>query len=316
TKEECERHYNNVYVASDAWPLPDMSREFDASVARASDDKSNRMATPSKSKVLSSQPSNHEIVGYMPGRLEFETEFENEAEQVVKDMVIHDDDSAEEVELKQIVLNIYNSKLDRRIYKKGFIFDRGLLEYRKNQAAEKRRPKDERDLLNRIKVFARMQTRGDADVLSTGILNEHVLRQRIAQLQNWRRNGITTIEDGLQFETERSQRLSRRATTQRDSAQLLERMQKIVSARIQRDSPRAESVVAMQKQPPRKTPSTPINMECTNSINLLSEAEVELCSQLRIIPPQYLTIKQTLLTECARTGVLRRLRARELIRID
>jgi len=46
---------------------------------------------------MTSQPANHEIAGYMPGRLEFETEYENEAEQAVKDMVFSEDDPPEEV---------------------------------------------------------------------------------------------------------------------------------------------------------------------------------------------------------------------------
>ncbi|KAJ2799825.1 Transcriptional adapter ada2, partial [Coemansia helicoidea] len=171
TKEECEQHYMSVYVASDTWPLPNMGRQFDAQFARTSGERRPRQASPAKGKVLSSQPSNHEIVGYMPGRLEFETEHENEAEQVVKDMVINDDDTAEELELKRTVLRIYNAKLDRRLYRKGFILDRGLLEYRKNQAIEKRRPKEERDQLARLRVFSRMQTRDDFEDFSAGVLN-------------------------------------------------------------------------------------------------------------------------------------------------
>ena len=46
---------------------------------------------------MTSQPANHEIAGYMPGRLEFETEYENEAEQSVKDMIFNEDDAPEEV---------------------------------------------------------------------------------------------------------------------------------------------------------------------------------------------------------------------------
>lgn len=33
----------------------------------------------------------------MPGRLEFETEFDNEGESAVKDLVFRDDDTAEEI---------------------------------------------------------------------------------------------------------------------------------------------------------------------------------------------------------------------------
>jgi len=46
---------------------------------------------------MTSQPANHEIAGYMPGRLEFETEYENEAEQTVKDMLFSEEDAPEEV---------------------------------------------------------------------------------------------------------------------------------------------------------------------------------------------------------------------------
>ncbi|KAJ1719695.1 Transcriptional adapter ada2 [Coemansia erecta] len=316
TKEECEQHYMEVYVGSDTWPLPDMNRTFENSFARVMDDKRSKHATPNKLKILSSQPSNHEIVGYMPGRLEFETEYENEAEQVVKDMVIHDDDSIEELELKQIVLRIYNNRLDRRIYRKRFIFDRGLLEYRKNQSIEKKRPKDERDLLNKIKVFARMQTREDFDEFATGLLNEHTLRQRIAQLQEWRRNGITTIADGSQYEVEKSQRPSRRATTLRDSVHLLERLHKIVSTRAARDSGMDESpLLGSQKQASRK-PANLSDIESADGAELLLDSEKQVCSQLRIFPRPYLMAKEALLAEHARTGSLKRKQVQDLVKLD
>ncbi|KAI8324568.1 transcriptional adaptor 2 [Martensiomyces pterosporus] len=314
TKEECEQHYKDVYVASDTWPLPDMHKQFDNKFARNHPEKRLKQSTPSKIKVLSSQPSNHEIVGYMPGRLEFETEYENEAEQIVKDMAINEDDTPEEVELKLIVLRIYNSKLDRRIERKNLIFDRSLLEYRKNQAAEKKRPKDERDLLNRCKVFARMQTGDDFNELSAGLLNEHALRQRIAQLQDWRRNGITSMEDGAQYEAERSQRLSRRANTLRDSAHLLERLQKIVATRTVRETVPEPAAVAAKHQ--ARKPANPLDIEGADGIELLSPSEQQLCSHLRIFPRPYLVVKETLLAEYARTGHLKRRQARELVKID
>ncbi|KAJ1835992.1 Transcriptional adapter ada2, partial [Coemansia sp. RSA 2703] len=316
TKEECEQHYMEVYVGSDTWPLPDMNRTFENKFAKMTDGSRGKHSTPNKLKILSSQPSNHEIVGYMPGRLEFETEYENEAEQVVKDMVIHDDDSIEERELKQIVLRIYNNKLDRRLYRKRFIFDRGLLEYRKNQSIEKKRPKDERDLLNKIKVFARMQTREDFEEFSTGLLNEHTLRQRIAQLQEWRRNGITTIADGSQYEVEKSQRLSRRASTLRDSAHLLERLHKIVSTRAARDSEIDESpTLGSQKHTPRK-PANASEIECADGAELLLDSEKELCSRLRIFPRPYLMAKEAILAEHARTGGFKRKQVQDLVKID
>ncbi|KAJ1734363.1 Transcriptional adapter ada2 [Coemansia biformis] len=317
TKEECEQHYLEVYVGSDTWPLPNMGRGFDVEFARAPGERRPRNATPSKTKVLSSQPSNHEIVGYMPGRLEFETEYENEAEQIVKDMVINDDDTAEELELKQTVLRIYNGKLDRRLLRKEFIFDRGLLEYRKNQAIDKKRPKDERDLLTRLRVFARMQTRDDFDEFAAGLLNEQRLRQRIGQLQEWRRNGITTLGEGAQFEDERSQRPSRRATTQRDSAHLLERLQRIAAARAVRESIlAAASGPAQQKQPGGRKLASPLDIASAEGVELLAESERELCSRLRVFPRPYLRVKEVLLAEYARAGQLGRRSACGLVKMD
>ncbi|KAJ2794321.1 Transcriptional adapter ada2 [Coemansia furcata] len=227
-------------------------------------------------------------------------------------MVITDDDSPEEVELKQIVLRIYNGKLDRRLQRKRFIFERGLLEYRKHQVIEKKRTKDERDLLARIKVFARMQSREDYDTLATGLLNEHALRQRIAQLQEWRRNGITTLDDGVQFETERSQRPSRRASTLRDSAQLLDRLQKIVTARSTRER-EPEPVKTLVRKP---TAPNPLDIESADGVELLAASERDICARLRIFPRPYLVVKETLLAEYARNGVLKRRQARQLVKID
>ena len=130
---------------------------------------------------------NHEIQGFMAGRLEFETEVENEAEEQVKDLefgLVHEfggdqqpvpdpppatdasgtdgdgkkvgdgdvsgdttlgenDESGptpyvpdpvethESMSLKLALLDIYYEKLDRRAEAKAFIFDRGMLEYKK-----------------------------------------------------------------------------------------------------------------------------------------------------------------------------------------
>ncbi|CAJ0755945.1 18515_t:CDS:2 [Entrophospora sp. SA101] len=76
SKEECEKHYYEVYYNSDKWPLP-------------------------KTEPMQSLPSNHEICGYMPLRKEFEMEYENDAELYIKDLEITDKDSQLDFELKK-----------------------------------------------------------------------------------------------------------------------------------------------------------------------------------------------------------------------
>lgn len=92
TKEEVEEHYNTVYVDSDAWPLPDMKRSFEIDPAEFQTRKRRRIeqlnaAPPQQQKPAPvSIPGIHEVGTYLPGRLEFEHEIDNEAEDMIKDL--------------------------------------------------------------------------------------------------------------------------------------------------------------------------------------------------------------------------------------
>ena len=117
-------------------------------------------------KPMASAPTCHEIAGFMPGRLEYETEYENDAESLVKDMefgkvyqfggdeqpaavedpvvkkelpkgeaeeekdgvVVEEDEG--ELQLKLAVLEMFNERYDRRVAAKEVIFDRGLMNYK------------------------------------------------------------------------------------------------------------------------------------------------------------------------------------------
>lgn len=128
--------------------------------------------------VLTSAPTNHEIQGYMSGRLDFETEVENDAEEAVKDLefgLVMGYGGADQPEpgpppaseptpgekkdteggdaesndttlegtlpdpietidsaaLKLALLDMYYEKLDRRQEAKTFVFDRGMLDFKK-----------------------------------------------------------------------------------------------------------------------------------------------------------------------------------------
>ncbi|KAJ1661062.1 Transcriptional adapter ada2 [Dispira simplex] len=210
-KDQCERHYHEVYINSPTWPRPAyMDQEFDASkpATRPPAFRKPRPTpvNPRLLKPLASQPTNHEIQGYMPARLEFEVEYENDAENYVKDLVFNPDDSPEETELKLVVMDIYNSRLRRRMERKQFIQDRGLLEYKKLQAIDKKRTKEERDIWSKCKVFSRLQTAKDHQLLGEGLVREQQLRQQIAVLQEYRRNGVTQLKEGEKYEIARNQR--------------------------------------------------------------------------------------------------------------
>ncbi|KAJ9220661.1 hypothetical protein DTO207G8_8993 [Paecilomyces variotii] len=233
TKDEVRDHYIDTYINSPNFPLParadphDTSlqdsipkEEFQARKKRRIEErkeaaKSAPPATP-KQKPTASVPACHEVQGYMPGRLEFETEFLNEAEEAVQHMTFEPGNGLNEkgemepeMELKMTVMEIYNSRLTARTERKKILFEHNLLEYRKNTAQEKKRTKEERDLLNKAKPFSRMMNHDDFEEFCKGLEYEHNLRLAIAQLQEWRQMGIGDLKSGEKYEQEKLQRAQR-----------------------------------------------------------------------------------------------------------
>jgi transcriptional adapter 2-alpha len=216
TKEEVEEHYKKVYLMSDSYPLPNMKRKFDISAEEFSEKKrkrleerrsSHNMPLP-KTKPTASVPACHEIQGYMPGRLEFDVEYENDAESVVKDMVFDPEDAPSDVNLKLTILDIYNSRLTSRAERKRTIFQHNLLDYRKHNAVDKKRTKEERDLMNKIRPFARIMTAKDFEDFSECIMTEYQCRRRIAELQEYRQAGIRTMAEAAKYERDKTTRLN------------------------------------------------------------------------------------------------------------
>lgn len=237
-KEEVRDHYIKTYVDSSKFPLPERAdpnnlqlleenprEKFQARKKRRIEERKQAAkeappATP-KQKPTASVPACHEVQGYMPGRLEFETEFANEAEEAVQHMQFDPGDGRNprtgedepEMELKLVVMDIYNSKLTARADRKRIIFEHNLLEYRKNTAVDKKRTKEERDLNNKAKPFARMMNHSDYDEFTKSLEHEHNLRQAIGQLQDWRHMSIGDLKTGEKYEADKQTRAARPAPT-------------------------------------------------------------------------------------------------------
>lgn len=419
---------------------------------------------PKSAKPLVSAPTNHsELVGFMPGRLEFEHEYEQEAEHLIKDIEFgrvyefggadmpsewealgskatqgharmeasgrggptskkatqnaeddketnadeeaddqqsaadakeKDKDKDKDAEpedkpfdwdedptdlhLKLTVIDMYNERLDRRLRRKHFMFERNLVDYRRNQAAERRRPKEERELLSRTKHFAQMQTALDYEDFLNGLCYEEALRKAAAQLQHYRKMGILTLDDASTYEREKAERarkaaelaagglaafpasgaaatpVAASARPRIDAARARQRdtstptpMEETLAAQAAATASAATSASAAngkeskkdkdakdkdakadkegkgkkgssgdEPKTPRKPPQ-PLNLAKAPSLNLLTPAEAQLCSALRILPQPFLLIKSTLIAEfIARGGKLTRRECRTLVKID
>lgn len=234
TKDEVRDHYIKTYVESPCFPLPKRCRpsdmelaqevsreEFQARKKRRIEERreaqKNAAPMPPKTKPTASVPSCHEIQGYMPGRLEFETEHANEAEEAVQLMQFDPGDGINprtgelepEMELKLTVMDIYNARLTQRVDRKKVIFEHNLLDYRENSKLEKKRTKEEKDLLNKAKPFARMMNHDDFESFCQGLVDELNLRQAITQLQEWRNLKIGDLRSGEKYEQEKAVRSQR-----------------------------------------------------------------------------------------------------------
>eukprot|EP00968_Pinguiococcus_pyrenoidosus_P024869 scaffold5138_cov251-Pinguiococcus_pyrenoidosus.AAC.6 len=196
-----------------------------------------------------------DISGYMPLRGDFDHEHENDAEELLADMTFEDEEPEADVELKLQVIRVFNRKLDEREKRKDFVVSRGLLvrvsahetmrilfpcrpleltrfgclqmipqDYKRVLAAERKRPRDERDIISRLRPFARFHSAEQHAKLIDSIIatkvrpcrQNHIMRchvawltgshvlqrlkERIDQLMYYRSIGFLNISDGMQYE--------------------------------------------------------------------------------------------------------------------
>ena len=147
-----------------------------------------------------------DISGYLPLRGDFEVEHDNDAELAIADMDFPLNDNPLERSLKLKIIEMYNSKLDERERRKRMVERYGLLEVQKNKQIDKRRPKAERDIHDRMRVFARFLRKKEYDTFVNNLILEMKLRERIEKLREYRQNGIRTLQEGKVYDLEKAKR--------------------------------------------------------------------------------------------------------------
>jgi transcriptional adapter 2-alpha len=230
---------------------------------------------------IPSHPANHEIQGYMPLRKEFETDAENEAEYLVKDLVF--DDSG--TELKLSIFDIYNDRLDRRLYIRQFIHERNLLDFKRIMSADRKKTKEEREFMQQFRPFAPLLSQEDYQNFLKLMYLEQTTRQRIQLLQEYRRMGIKRLKDAAFYETDKKSRVI------------------------------PISSFDPKKSNPKNQPQY-VQKNTDDGSSNLTTSEISLCSILKITPKAYIYIKHTLLRECLKRGGLKLWEAKECLKID
>ncbi len=104
------------------------------------------------------------------------------------------------------LLQLYNWKLDRRAQRRQFVLDHGLHDLKKIAALEKKRTKEEKEVYTKTKKYLQLTTNEDYDEWVKGLVIEKQLKERIQQLQEYRRMGCHTLAEGEVYEKEKKAR--------------------------------------------------------------------------------------------------------------
>ncbi|GFE54278.1 transcriptional coactivator [Babesia ovis] len=279
--DECQQHYYSIYLNSPTAPLPDITSIVrgpngePVPVPRSTDVPPVEEPQPPPPNKPANKP---QAVGYWPLRGDFDVEYDNDAELILADMEFRFDDTPDQIELKLKVIEIYNSKLDERIYRKKVIITRGLLDSKAMQQKERRYTGEEKELYNILRPFLRFQTIEEHDHTVRLLLRERKLRTRLFQLMIWKALGLEKTEDIVKHEE---------AMTRIDA----------FKERMKQDDP--------GRRNDRRLRNPQADHDANNSIanikitDLLEENEVRFCEALQLPPMIYFLAKRVMLQEVA-----------------
>lgn len=284
-------------------------------VSKVEETQVDRSVGEKKLRSLGEEGPITEFSGYNFKREEFETEYDNDAEQILADMEFKDTDTNADRELKLRVLHVYAKRLDERKRRKKFILERNLLY---PDPFEKGLAPEEREIYKRFKVFMRFHSSEDHKELLKNIIEEQQIVKRIQDLQEARTAGCRTASDASRYlEEKRKKEAEESALRIKESSQAGKGLQ---------ISPRGSFKGSTVLHPFSKD-SYLTTQAISNSLDywdvtglagadLLSEAERRLCSEIRILPSHYLNMLQTISIEIVNGNVKKQADARSLFKVE
>jgi len=307
---ECRDAVNNMFVKG---PIGSMTYK-ETERGNATDH-----TNPSKTSFTSTKPAPntnltlHELIvlGHMPARGDFEVEFENEGETLVSGIHaasgsgsrVESEDEELETGLKLAQVEMYQNKLKERERRKQVARDFDLVEtfFKENPlnpitgklGAPKPKKKDPKsEVFERLKVVSSFQGVEEYKKMVASISKEKDVKNRIKELLRYRKNGISTLSEAENYESQRIKRNKRKA----------ERKKAADGCNSSNSAVDLNSSV-LSEQSPIKEESKKLDLDKLPNIiglpgyDLLSVNEKRLCTSLRLHPNLYLSYKTCLLRD-------------------
>ncbi|KAL3699063.1 hypothetical protein R1sor_017085 [Riccia sorocarpa] len=308
------------------------------------DGHSNRSIGGKKPKSEDNKAGPELAPNYLPKRHEFDPEYDNDADHLLAEMEFKDNDTETDRELKLRILHIYLARLAERRRRKDFIIDRGLINSKKQAALEKKRSKEEKELYLRTRVFLRYHTSEEHDELLAGLGAERKIRQRIEGLQEMRIAGFRLLSEGETYvldkrrkETEGPVKKSKESNPAfPQSAKGTNRPNRSVKREAGDGEPSPSGDFRSNHKPRYPGHQSQSGANGLNNVSgregkvsggvhglgaypgmeSLSLTEQEVCRKCRLLPKQYLKMKEILVGESARRAYVTRADAYALFKIE
>jgi transcriptional adapter 2-alpha len=323
TKNEVREHYLKFYHCPPTW-LPENVRPLStrqdvlaynrdpslldkvAPRLRGAARTSTRISIP---KTPASKPVRHDLANYMPLRDEFEIEWNQDAEMSIRDILFEGaEEPAADVDVKIKLLEIYNSRLDERDEKRAFVIERGLHDTRKTREAEKKRTKEERDLMAKTrKLLSLPAMAGEAyDRFIDDLYAEQCLRQRIQEFQQYRTLGLKTIAEVDAYKAEVSSDNAKRGRAGGTSGKKATQDDRYIKKGVGSRNMRLMASSSGLLQETAKSAAA----------DWMSDLEREVATALRMEPETYASKKETMIREYVKRGEVKRVHLRQLFKSE
>ncbi|XP_029382550.1 transcriptional adapter 2-beta isoform X2 [Echeneis naucrates] len=216
-------------------------------------------------------------LGYMPLRDDYEIEYDQDAEKLISGLSVNYDDEDVEIEMKRAHVDMYVRKLRERQRRKNIARDYNLVpvflgrdKKDKEKAPKRKITKEEKEQRVRLRVLCQFMAHREFEDFFENIHKERVLRAKVRELQRYRRNGITRLEESAEYEAARHKREKRK-----------ENKSVVTSKRGSKEGKDGEFAA----------------IENLTGFELLSDREKVLCNSLNLSPARYLTVKTIIIKD-------------------
>ncbi|OQR66870.1 transcriptional adapter 2-beta-like [Tropilaelaps mercedesae] len=154
-------------------------------------------------------------MGYMPNRDDFEKEFDNDAENLISQLALCEDEDSTDREAKMALIDSYARRLSERVRRKkiarehnllGLFIKGGALPGCRGVKASSREGRMRREASDKLRPFLQDMSGEELETFMGNLENQMDLKGRIKDLLRARKNGLTRLEDLFDFEQAKKRR--------------------------------------------------------------------------------------------------------------